>query len=214
MRPLLTLGTTVLSATLASAAVRPGAGTAAAQYRPVCRRRPALSHGRRLDRADHGGDRARGREPAQRPCAIPDLHHGERVRHGDRPYARRHRRLLQHHLCRLPGAGRRQYADAVFGKRRGARRRRRAFFRQLPRRGDDPQTRPRQGLQHRLDRQDRPGADLRSDGALRRANHPDRRRHRHAEGHPVVGRSHANGFKRRTCRSRRRRAAPTAPPAT
>ena len=83
----------------------------------------------------------------------------------------------------------------------GARRHRRAFCRQLSRRGDDPETRPRQGLQHRVDRQDRPGIDLRSDGTLGRANDPGRRRHRHTEGHSAVRRNRRNGSRRRTCRS-------------
>ena len=52
-----------------------------------------------------GGAGARGRDAAQRPLAVPDLHHRQCLGDGDRPLSRRHRRLQQHDLYRLPGAG-------------------------------------------------------------------------------------------------------------
>ena len=48
-----------------------------------------------------GGAGARRREPAQQPLGVSNLHDRECIGDGHRPYARRHRRLLQHDLCRL-----------------------------------------------------------------------------------------------------------------
>ena len=204
----------ILSTILACCGFCAGAGIATPQRGSVRRRRPALPHGGRPYRAHHGGDRPRWGEPAQQPCAVPDLHHRKRLRHGDRPHARRYRGFLQYDRRRLRSSGRRQEPDAVFGERRRSRRRRRAFFRQLPRRGDNSEARPRQGLQHGVGRQDRAGFDLRPDGTHRQSNNSRRRRDRQRQGHSAVGGSDRTAQGRRTCRWRRRRAAPTARPAT
>ena len=70
------------------------------------------------------------------------------------------------HLHRLSRgrAGPGQDGDAVPGERSRAGRRRRAFRRQLPRRGDHPQGGPRQGHGHGCDRQARARTHLRLDG--------------------------------------------------
>ena len=113
------------------------------------------------ERPHHGGDPRPGRELQELPFHVPDLHHRQRGLVRDRPLSGRHRRLQQHHLCRLSGEGRERLGDAVPGSRSGAGRRRPAFRRQLSRRGHHPAGGAASGLQRRRHRQGRPDADFR-----------------------------------------------------
>ena len=181
------------------------AAASPAQRHPVHSGRIARPEGHARDRAGDGGAARRRRRLQEPAFPVPDLHHRQRGRLRDRPLRRRHRRLQQHDLHRLSGAGARCVADgdAVPRERRGARRRRSSLRRQLPRRGDHPEDRPRAGLQHRGGRQARPDPDLRP----HRADRPRDDHHRRRDGrdrqerpsgrHPAVGRGQGGAAGRR-----------------
>ena len=105
------------------------------------------------DRPRNGRDPRQGRQFQELAFAVPDLHHGQRLGDVDRPLSRRYRRVLQHDLDQLHLGARRRHRGPLHRERRRARRHRRAFQGRLSQRGHDPEAGPRQGLQHRRDRQ-------------------------------------------------------------
>ena len=155
---------------------------AAAQRRAVRGRRPAPRHGERQDRARNQRPDGARRALHQHALAVPDLHHGQRLGHGDRPSPGRHRRVQQHHRCRLSGAERRRQPHALHRERPDPGRRRRSLLRRLREPGHDPEGRARRGLVDRDHRQAGARADLRSHRAHRPEDRlgrrPDRPRRR------------------------------------